>query len=109
MATKAGWIGRLLVAPFVLAWAFSLPAAAGMVEGYPDVVICRSGEMRTIGYLHRIMDDGSAVYMMALGGEFATVTPDRILHREGASDCDGKSLEQLQRNGQTGEVFDGVK
>jgi hypothetical protein len=78
---------------------------AGIIEGFPDVVICRAGEMRTIGYLHRVMDDGSAVYM-ALGGEFATVTPDRILHREGASDCNGKSLDQLERDGQTRNTYE---
>jgi hypothetical protein len=77
---------------------------ASMVEGFPDIVICRAGDIRTIGYLHRVMDDGSAVYM-ALGGEFATVTPDGVLHREGAEDCDGKSLEQLEQDGQTRETY----
>lgn len=97
-------IGRLFGILAAAAASFAAPAAAGMIEGYPDIVICRAGEMRTIGYLHRVMDDGSAVYM-ALGGEFATVTPDRVLHREGASDCNRKTLEQLERDGQTRDAF----
>lgn len=42
----------------------------------------------------------------ALGEEFATVPPDRILHREGASDCNGKSLDQLKRDGQTRNTYE---
>ena len=102
LGRRVGWIfGTSCVA----ATSFAIPAAASMIAGFPDVVICRSGDLRTIGYLHRVMDDGSAVYM-ALGGEFATVTPDRVLHREGATDCDGKTLEQLERDGQTRETHD---
>jgi hypothetical protein len=41
---------------------------------------------------------------MALGGEFATVTPDGVLHREGAADCNGKTLEELIDAGQTRET-----
>jgi hypothetical protein len=104
---RADSIGWLLGASSLLALPFATPAAASMIEGFPDVVICRAGDMQTVGYLHRVMDDGSAVYM-ALGGEFATVTPDRILHREGASNCDGKSLEQLEQDGQTRETYEGA-
>ena len=106
MATgQASSMGKLLWGLCVVALPLSTPAVASMIEGFPDVVICRAGAMRTIGYLHRVLDDGSAVYM-ALGGEFATVTPDRILHRDGAEDCDGKSLEQLERDGQTRETYE---
>ncbi|MCP4382963.1 MAG: hypothetical protein GY798_16340 [Hyphomicrobiales bacterium] len=75
------------------------PAAAEIIEGYPDVVVCRSQDARTAVYLHQVRDDGSAVYM-TLGEGFATVSPDGIFSREGAKDCDGKTLEQLEKDGQ---------
>ena len=79
------------------------PALAATIEGYPDVVICRSGDKRTVTYLHRVNDDGSATYM-TLGDQFATVTPDGIFRRDGAADCDGKSLEQLEQDDQTRDL-----
>ncbi len=78
-------------------------AAAAIIDGYPDVVICRAGDFRVIGYLHRVNDDKSAIYM-TLGEQFATVTPDGIFHRDGIPDCDGKSLQQLEEDGQTREL-----
>jgi hypothetical protein len=45
-------------------------------------------------------DDGSAVDK-TLGNAYTTATPDRVFHRAGAKDCDGKTLEQLEQDGQT--------
>jgi len=36
-------------------------AAASMIEGYSDIVICRTDETATIGYLHRDLGDQAAV------------------------------------------------
>lgn len=74
-------------------------AAAEMVSGYPDAVVCTVGDYRVVGYIHRVNADGSAVYM-TLGGQFAEVSTDGILRRDGATDCDGKTLEQLAADGQ---------
>lgn len=75
-------------------------AQAEIFKGYPDAIICRGGDVRAVGYIAQLRDDGSAVYS-ALGDAYATVTPDGVFHREGAKDCDGKTLEQLQQDGQT--------
>jgi hypothetical protein len=92
-------IPRLAFAYAVLL-SLSGPAAAAIIDGYPDVVVCRSGDFQAIAYLHRVNDDKSAIYM-TLGEQFATVTPDGIFHRDGVPDCDGKSLQQLEQDGQT--------
>jgi hypothetical protein len=92
MFTKAVPIAIALA---VVSWV--TPVSAEIIEGFPDTIVCRIGPERTVGYLHKVNDDGSAVYM-TLGKAFATVTPDGIVHREGAEDCDGKSLDDLRED-----------
>ncbi|MCB1486200.1 MAG: hypothetical protein KDJ88_01955 [Bauldia sp.] len=81
---------------------FATPALAEMIDGYPDAIVCHVSDFRSIGYLHRVNDDGSAIYM-TLGQELARVTADGVFHREGAKDCDGKTLKQLEADGQAFE------
>jgi hypothetical protein len=81
---------------------FATPALAEMIDGYPDAIVCQFTDFRSIGYLHRVNDDGSALYM-TLGQEIAQVSADGVFHREGAKDCDGKTLEQLEDDGQAFE------
>ena len=76
------------------------PAAAELVKGYPEAIICKTVDYRALVYLDRVNADGSAVYMALGGSAFATVTPDGVLHHEGAKDCDGKTLDQLEKDGQ---------
>ena len=74
---------------------------AEMFKGYPDAIICNEGAARVVAYISAVMNDGSAVYTLAQGS--AKVTPDNIFHRKGVKDkdCDGKSLDQLEKDGQT--------
>jgi hypothetical protein len=76
-------------------------ANAEMFKGYPDAIICRAGDSRVVLYLAGIKDDGSALYKPPLAEFYATVTPDHIFHHQGAKDCDGKSTDQLEKDGQT--------
>jgi len=76
-------------------------ANADMVTGYPDAIICHAGDSRVVAYLAAVKDDGSALYKPLLAEFYATVTPDHIFHHQGTKDCDGKSLSQLEKDGQT--------
>jgi hypothetical protein len=77
------------------------PAAAGLLEGVPDAIVCDVGEGKLVVYVARRLDDGSTLYE-ALEREFMTViTIDAqgILHWENRPGCDGKSVEQLREEG----------
>ena len=74
-----------------------------MFKGYPDVIVCRVQNAQVPAFIAIVRDDGSAVYK-ALGGASANVTKDRVLHREGAKDCDGKTIDQLVKDGQTRDL-----
>jgi hypothetical protein len=76
-------------------------AYAEMFKGYPDEIICRVGDSQIITYLAAVKDDGSALYKPLLAEFYATVTPDHIFHHQGTKDCDGKSIDQLVKDGQT--------
>jgi hypothetical protein len=76
-------------------------ANADMVKGYPDAIICHPGDWAVIAYLAGIKNDGSAVYKPLLAELYATVTPDHVFHHQGSKDCDGKSMDQLEKDGQT--------
>ncbi len=78
------------------------PTKAGVFEGFPDMIVCDFPGDKIVAYIDRVLDDGGAVYK-APSGQFATVDPDGILHRENLPDCDGKSLTQL---GEEGKTFD---
>jgi hypothetical protein len=95
-------VGRRL---FWLIAAIGLLAAgqadADMFKGYPDAIICRAGDARVVAYLASVKDDGSALYKPPLAELYLTVTPDHIFHHQGTKDCDGKSLDQLRKDGQT--------
>jgi hypothetical protein len=77
------------------------PAAAGMLEGVPDAVVCDLENGKLVVYVARRMADGSTLYE-ALEREFMTViTIDAqgILHWENLPSCDGKSVDQLRGEG----------
>jgi hypothetical protein len=78
-------------------------AKAEIFKGYPDVIVCRVNNTQAAVYIANVNDDGSAVYK-TLGDAFATVTADRVFHREGAKDCDGKTIDQLKKDGQAREL-----
>ena len=79
-------------------------ANAAMLDGYPDVIICQVTDFKELSYLHRVNEDGSAMYM-TLGQQLATLTSDGTFQREGVPDCNGKSLEQLEKDGQTRDIY----
>ena len=78
-------------------------ADAEMLKGYPDAIICHAGDSRLIAYLAVVKDDGSALYKPLLADFYATVTPDHVFHHQGTKDCDGKSIAELEKDGQTRE------
>jgi hypothetical protein len=77
------------------------PAAAGMLEGVPDAIVCDLEKGKLVVYVARRLEDGSTLYE-ALEREFMTViTVDAQgkLHWENRPGCDGKSVEQLREEG----------
>jgi hypothetical protein len=51
-----------------------------------------------------VRDDGSAIYKPLAAANYATLSPDHVFHLEGAKDCDGKSLDQLKKDGRTRDL-----
>ena len=94
---------RLVLSISALCTLVAAPSVAEIIEEYPDVMVCRVGEHRVVAYLHLVHDDGSAVYM-TVGRASATVTPDGVFQREGAADCDGKTLDQMEQDGQANRL-----
>jgi hypothetical protein len=77
------------------------PAAAGLLEGVPDAIVCDFENGKLVVYVARRMADGSTLYE-ALEREFMTVIsidPQGILHWENLPSCDGKSVDQLRGEG----------
>jgi hypothetical protein len=93
---------RSILFACVLATILSLrPAAAGLLEGVPDAIVCEFENGKLVVYVARELEDGSTLYE-SLEREFMTVItidPQGILHWENRPDCDGKSVEQLREEG----------
>lgn len=78
------------------------PAAAGLLGDVPDAIVCVLGKGKLVVYAARRLDDGSALYE-PLEREFSaviTIDAKGVLHWANRPDCDGKSVEQLRRDGQ---------
>jgi hypothetical protein len=93
---------RSILFACALATVLSLrPAAAGLLEGVPDAIVCDFENGKLVVYVARRMADGSTLYE-TLEREFMTViTIDAqgILHWENRPGCDGKSVDQLREEG----------
>lgn len=77
------------------------PAAAGLLEGVPDAIVCDFEDGKLVVYVARRLADGSTLYE-SLQREFMTViTIDAqgILHWDNRPGCDGKSVDQLREEG----------
>jgi hypothetical protein len=77
------------------------PAAASLLEGVPDVIVCELGKGKLVVYVARRLDDGSTLYE-SLEREFMTViTIDAkgVLHWDNRPGCDGKTVDQLREEG----------
>ena len=84
------------------------PAAAGLLEGVPDVIVCDLGKGKQVVYVARRLDDGSTLYE-SLEREFMTVITidgQGILHWENRPGCDGKSVDQLREEGRAFDFSD---
>jgi hypothetical protein len=84
------------------------PAAAGLLEGVPDAIVCDFENGKLVVYVARRLADGSTQYE-ALEREFMTViTVDAqgILHWENRPGCDGKSVDQLREEGRAFDFAD---
>jgi hypothetical protein len=97
---------RSILFALVVAIVMSLrPAAAGVLEGVPDAIVCDIGKGKMVVYVSRRLDDGSTVYA-SLEREFTaiiTIDTKGILHWQNREGCDGKSIDQLR---QEGKAFD---
>ncbi len=82
------------------------PSYAGVIEGFPDIIVCdRAGGGKVVLTIVQTFADGSAAYR-GRGNNVAIVGADGVMRREGAPDCNGKTLEQLRSEG---KAFDLVK
>lgn len=75
-------------------------AAAGLLEGVPDAIVCDLGKGKLVVYVARRLDDGSTLYE-PLTREFTaiiTVDAQGVLHWDNNA-CDGKTVDQLRDDG----------
>ena len=86
---------RMVFAVAGLFVSISAPGWAGMIENYPDAIMCKIDKGRIVLYIDRVRDDGRAIYKI-IGGQFVEVDANGVLHRENApGECNGKTIEQL--------------
>ena len=77
------------------------PAAAGLLEGVPDAIVCDFENGKLVVYAARRLEDGSTQYE-SLEPEFDAiimVDAQGVLHWENRPGCDGKSVDQLREEG----------
>ncbi len=85
---------------------FPGPSYPGVIEGFPDIIVCdKANGGKVVLTIMQTFADGSAAYR-GLGNNVAIVGADRVMRRKGATDCNGKTLEQLRSEG---KAFDLVK
>jgi hypothetical protein len=77
------------------------PAAAGLLEGVPDAIVCEFESGKIVVYVTRRLADGSTLYE-SLEREFMTeiaIDAQGVLHWQNRPGCDGKTVDQLREEG----------
>ena len=72
---------------------------AGVIEGYPDLIVCNEKNFRIVIYIDRQLKDGTVLYSGG-GGGVLKVDKNGVLDRPN-TDCHGKTIEELRKKGQT--------
>jgi hypothetical protein len=77
------------------------PAAAGLLEGVPDAIVCDFESGKVVVYVTRRLADGSTQYESLERAFMTDITIDAqgILHWQNRPGCDGKSVDQLRDEG----------
>ena len=95
---------RSAFAAALLLGAVALPAevrAGAMLKGYPDVIVCSAGQLEVFVYLSRVMPSGEVIYRGHGEGGVLRVDTEGVLRRPGENDCNGVTLEDKRKAGQT--------
>ena len=72
---------------------------AGVIEGYPDIIVCNEKSFRIVIYIDRQLKDGTVLYRGGVSGVLK-VDKNGVLDRPN-TDCHGKTIEELRKKGQT--------
>jgi hypothetical protein len=77
------------------------PAAAGLLEGVPDAIVCDFEGGKIVVYVTRRLADGSTQYESLERAFMTEITIDAqgVLHWQNRPDCDGKTVDQLREEG----------
>ncbi len=79
-------------------------SGAGVIEGYPDIIVCNEKSFRIVVYIDRQLKDGTVLYRGG-GGGVLKVDKNGVMDRPNA-DCHGKTIEELRKKGRTLEFND---
>ena len=93
---------RSILLACVLAILLTLrPAAAGLLEGAPDAIVCDFEGGKLVVYVTRRLADGSTQYESLERAFMTDITIDAqgVLHWQNRPGCDGKSVDQLREEG----------
>jgi hypothetical protein len=77
------------------------PAAAGLLDGVPDAIVCDFEGGKIVVYVTRRLADGSTQYESLERAFVTEITVDAqgVLHWQNRPGCDGKSVDQLREEG----------
>ena len=93
-------LGMIAVAAVLWGTAPSRMAWAEVFSGYPDIIVCQAPNFRIAFYIDRKDNDG-VVWYKTMERQVAKIDKQSIFRREHGSDCNGKTLEELRKEGKT--------
>lgn len=101
------WSVAVVAAPVLLS---TIAEAQTAPPNLPAAIMCYASADQSwrIGYLYKINNDGSAIYMAPNGNLAATLDSNGVLlppkDRPAGLDCYGKTLDELRSNGRVMEL-----
>jgi hypothetical protein len=103
------WSVAVVIAPMLLSFT-TIVQAQTAPPNLPAAIMCYAAADQSwrIGYLYKINNDGSAIYMAPNGNLAATLDAKGVLlepkDRPAGLDCYGKTLDELRSNGRVMEL-----
>ena len=96
-------VGLIALAVAVCVVLLPRMAPAEIFSGFPDVIVCTPQKWKIVFYVDRQDDDG-VVWYRTMERQVSQIDKQGIFRRKNGPDCNGKSVEQLRKEGKAFDV-----
>lgn len=97
-------LGLIALGVALCGTSLSRMARAEIFTGFPDGIVCKAPKFKIVFYVDRQDGDG-VVWYKTMERQVAKIDKQGVFRRQNGRDCNGKTVEQLRKQGKTFDVI----